>query len=93
MLAEVNGKQERGRIAVFVRVLVEILLGMFIIGQLIVPLFRGEPLFPLFRRQREGRLLDDIDHARQDLTEDELEEILHQLRSKHESKQQPPPAA
>lgn len=77
-----------------VRILIEILLALFIVSQLIVPLFRGQPVFPLFRRRREGRLLDDIDHARQDLTEDELAEILRKLKLKHESKQQPPsPAA
>jgi hypothetical protein len=66
---------------------------LFVVSQVAVPAFRGEPLFPLFRRRREAKLLDEIDHARQDLTEDELEEKLRQLRSKHESKQQPPPAA
>lgn len=48
------------------------ILLLFVITQIIVPLFRGTPFFPFFRNER--KLVSDLERAREDLVEAGLEE-------------------
>jgi hypothetical protein len=73
----------------FARILIEGALVLGIITQVIIPLIRGTPLFPAFRRRRQSKLIGELEHAKQDLVEDDIEEQVHQLRDEH-TKRHPP---
>lgn len=70
----------------FARILLEVCIVVFIVSEVAIPLFRGTPLFPMFRRKRQAQLLSDLEQARQDLAEDNLEEKVAQLRAEHEKR-------
>jgi len=64
----------------FARSLIEILVAFFIVTEVVIPLFRRVPLFPLFRNRKEAKLHHQIEQVEQELTEAELEEKLRRLR-------------
>lgn len=66
-----------------VRPLLELLLILLVIFEVLVPLIQGRPLFPLFRRRRSTQLLQELEHARQDLDEDDIEDQVTKLRAAH----------
>lgn len=66
-----------------VRPLLELLLALFVIMEVLWPLIQGRPLFPLFRRRRESQLLQELEHARKDLDEDDIEDQVIKLRAAH----------
>ena len=54
------------------------LLVLVAVTQLVIPLWRGTPLFPLFRR--EGKLEGELERARQVRLEAELRERIERER-------------
>lgn len=69
------------------RVIVEGLLALLLITEVIWPLWQGRPLFPLFRHRRQSTLLSDLERARQELDEDDIEELVVRLRAAHKARQ------
>lgn len=63
---------------------VEVLLVSLVLWEIVVPLLRGLPLFPLFRRKRQELLMTELEHAKQDLVEDDIEEQVRKLRREHD---------
>lgn len=53
---------------------------VFVISQMIVPPFRGRPMFPLFRKQ--GKLEKEAAELKQAAFEKELEDKINQQREK-----------
>lgn len=70
------------------KALVEGLLILVWFTQIIWPAYQGRPIFPLFRRKRQGKLLSELENARQDLDEDDIEEAVDQLRAAHAARHQ-----
>lgn len=63
--------------------LLEALIVVTIFFEVIVPLVRGTPVFPIFRRRREGKLQVELEHAKQDLVEDDIEDQVKRFREEH----------
>lgn len=63
--------------------ILEFILALAVVTEVLLPLVLGRPLFPSFRRRRQGKLLKDIEDARQDLDEDDIEETFDRLKAAH----------
>jgi hypothetical protein len=59
---------------------------LLFITQITIPLYRGRPIFPWFRR--EGKLLSEVEDLRQQKVEQELQDIINKAKSglKHQPK-------
>ena len=73
----------------FARILIECVLVLGVITQVVIPLIRGTPLFPTFKRRRQSKLIGELEHAKQDLVEDDIEEQVTHLREEH-TRRHPP---
>lgn len=58
--------------------ILELLLAVLIVTQVLIPIIRGTPWFPSFRRRY--KVVSEIEHAKERLQEAQLEETLDELR-------------
>lgn len=65
--------------------LIEVALAILIVTQILLPLIFDTPMWPMLRRRKQGQLMSKLEHAKQDLAEDELEEEIERLQLKHET--------
>jgi hypothetical protein len=63
-----------------VEVVAALALLYFIVTQVFIPIVRGTPLYPMFRREK--KILDDLKQARQAAVEDGLEKEVKKTRER-----------
>lgn len=68
------------KLVLLFQVVASILLAVLVATQLIMPAIRGTKLFPMLRR--EGKLLKEVEDAKQEEREQKIERKLNKIKDK-----------